>query len=66
MLIFSNKAKPFIIYKINNFDILKMIRSLLPHISCININHLNFKYLRECLDIKVVVMDIDDTLTLHN
>lgn len=43
-----------------------MFKGLLPHVSCISLNNINFKYLKECLNIKVLVMDIDDTLTLNN
>ncbi len=43
-----------------------MLSKFLPHISCVNLNSLNFDYLKKGLDIKVLIMDIDDTLTLHN
>lgn len=40
------------------------LKSFLPHVSCININHINFKYLFNILGIRTIILDIDDTLTI--
>ena len=39
---------------------------LAPHISVKNLNRLNFRYLKDELGIKVLLLDKDDTFTIHH
>ena len=47
--------------------VIKFIKTKLsPHISLKNLNSLNFKYLKDELGIKVLLLDKDDTFTIHH
>ncbi len=37
-----------------------------PHISVKNLNRLNFRYIKDELNIKVLLLDKDDTFTIHH
>ena len=41
-------------------------KKLSPHISVKNLNHLNFDYLKNELNIQVLLLDKDDTFTIHH
>ena len=41
-------------------------RLIYPYVGCPTINHVNFQFLKEGLGIKYLILDKDDTLTIHD